>query len=219
MENLPSNNINAPAKQERKKIEPVVVNEVTLRKKSLGARFRENFGGGDAKTSARFVALEVLLPGAKQVLSEGAKTLIDQAFFGNSGAPRPNTPYGYRPVAGPSPMAQFAYNQVSNVVQQAVQQRPQQRQAAGFRQTPAAPVDFREVIVATRPEADGILGAMQQIINEYGAVRVSELYALVGVTGEFTDEKYGWTDISMARPVMARGGGYGLGLPSALPLD
>ena len=38
------------------------------------------------------------------------------------------------------------------------------------------------------------ISSMQDIIKEYGFATVADLYDLVGVTGKYADNKYGWTD-------------------------
>lgn len=60
---------------------------------------------------------------------------------------------------------------------------------------------------------------MDELIDMYGVVSVADLYDLVGITGNYTDNKYGWTNIRNAEPVRAMGGGYMLKLPKALPIN
>ena len=60
---------------------------------------------------------------------------------------------------------------------------------------------------------------MDELIATYGVVRVADFYELVGVTGNYTDNKYGWTDIRNASVVRARDGGYIIKLPKAFPID
>ena len=52
----------------------------------------------------------------------------------------------------------------------------------------------------------------------YGTVSVADLYDLVGISGNYTDNKYGWTNIRNAEPIRVRDG-YMLKLPKALPLN
>ncbi len=59
---------------------------------------------------------------------------------------------------------------------------------------------------------------MYDLLSRYNQVTVSEMYDLVGLTGKFTDERYGWTDLRGAEPVRVQGG-YILGLPKPEPLD
>jgi hypothetical protein len=51
-------------------------------------------------------------------------------------------------------------------------------------------------------------------VSQYEQATVNDLYELVGVSGNFTDENYGWTDIRGAGITRIRGG-YLLDLPKA----
>ena len=59
---------------------------------------------------------------------------------------------------------------------------------------------------------------MDELIKEYGQVAVADLYDLVGITGSYTDNKYGWTNLRNAEAIRDRDG-YLLRLPKALPLS
>ena len=59
---------------------------------------------------------------------------------------------------------------------------------------------------------------MQEIIDTYQVVSVADLYDLVGIRGNFTDNKYGWTNIRNASVEHVRDG-YMLKLPKALAID
>ena len=74
-----------------------------------------------------------------------------------------------------------------------------------------------DIILESRVEAEDVISRMKEIIETYGFVRVTDLYYLVGITGDYTDNKYGWTNIRDAEPVRVRDG-YMLKLPKAVPL-
>lgn len=78
--------------------------------------------------------------------------------------------------------------------------------------------DIIEPIFATRRDAEEILNCMGDLIDEYGFVTVDDLYDLVGVSGNYTDNKYGWTNISNAEIVQVRDG-YMIELPKIRKLD
>jgi hypothetical protein len=59
---------------------------------------------------------------------------------------------------------------------------------------------------------------MDELIETYGLVRVADLYDLVGITGNYTDNKYGWMNIRNADIVRVRDG-YMIKLPRAMPID
>lgn len=58
---------------------------------------------------------------------------------------------------------------------------------------------------------------MDELIDTYGNVSVADLYDLVGKSCEYTDQKYGWTNIRNAEPIRVRDG-YMLKLPKATPI-
>ena len=72
-------------------------------------------------------------------------------------------------------------------------------------------------MLESRGEADAVLSRMDEIMEEYDIVRVADLYDLVGITGDYTDNKYGWTNIRDAKVVRVRDG-YKIQLPRAMPL-
>ena len=59
---------------------------------------------------------------------------------------------------------------------------------------------------------------MCEAIETYQMVSVADLYDLVGVTGDYTDNKYGWTNLRNAKVVRVRDG-YMIDLPKALPIQ
>ena len=58
---------------------------------------------------------------------------------------------------------------------------------------------------------------MDEIIDMYGRVSVADLYDLVGITGNYTDNNYGWTNLASAEPIRVRDG-YVIKLPKAMPI-
>lgn len=74
-----------------------------------------------------------------------------------------------------------------------------------------------DIILWSKVEAEDVINRMEKIIETYGFVRVADLYDLVGITCNYIDNNYGWTNIRGAEPVRVRDG-YVLTLPKAVPL-
>ena len=72
--------------------------------------------------------------------------------------------------------------------------------------------DLNDIVLETRGEAEDVLARMDELVEQYGVVSVADLYDLVGITGNYTDNKYGWTNIRNAEPIRVRDG-YLLKLP------
>lgn len=70
----------------------------------------------------------------------------------------------------------------------------------------------------TRVEAEEVIDRMFDLVSQYEMVTVADLYDLVGLANNYTDEKWGWTDIRGAGVSRIKGG-YLLDLPRPEPLD
>src|ERR1035437_4616207 len=77
-----SNNHN-PDKPEPKKIEKVISGNVVRRKKPLGKRMAEMFSGGDARGAWGYVMMDVLLPGAKNIMYDVVAQGFERMIFGD----------------------------------------------------------------------------------------------------------------------------------------
>lgn len=78
---------------------------------------------------------------------------------------------------------------------------------------------YDDVELDSRGEAEQVLDTMIAMIDKYGEVSVADYYEMVGLHGEFTDEKFGWTNLSHADTERLRGGKYTIKLPRPKPLD
>lgn len=78
--------------------------------------------------------------------------------------------------------------------------------------------EYDDVVVETRGEAEDVLARMDELIIEYGLVSVADLYDLVGISGNYTDNKYGWDSIRTASVVRVRDG-YMIKLPRVKALN
>ena len=78
--------------------------------------------------------------------------------------------------------------------------------------------DFDDIVLDTRGEAEEVLDRLTEVLDTYTIATVADLYDLVGITGAYTDNKYGWTNLRNADVVRVRDG-YMLKLPKAVPID
>lgn len=77
---------------------------------------------------------------------------------------------------------------------------------------------WTDIVFDTRDDAEKILSDLQDLIEKYTYVTVADLCDLVGVTPEFTYEKYGWKDLTTAR-VGRTQSGYFIHLPDKILLE
>lgn len=202
-------------KDESKKVEPVVTGEVVRRKKSVGKRFLETFLGDSARNVARHVLMDVLLPAAKDTIADAVSEGVERLIFGETRSAGRRR--GFRPGSTSSGQNGYvSYNRMSSggsgpLPARREEPRQMSRQARSDH-------DFDEILLASRVEAETVIERMFDLIERYGQVTVGELYSLVGITAEYTDEKWGWTDIRGAKIVRIGNHGYLLDLPKTEPI-
>lgn len=110
------------------------------------------------------------------------------------------------------PGARIAYSQPYQPNQQ-----PQQNGNA--RQRAAAGYSYNDLLFNSRGDAEVTLTRMYELLGTYRAVSIADMFDLAGVSSPngYTDNKYGWTDLSSAR-VIPVSGGYMISLPKAQQL-
>lgn len=197
----PSNSKTNPRiPQEKEPVEKIVTGDVVMKKRSLSSKIFGDFIAEDSGSVVGFVLTEVLLPAAKNMISDAFSTGVDRLLFGDS-RPRPAgtnrgayTNYGSR-----FPAARYIPGSTTNATPSL------SRQAR-------ATHDFNDVIIASRADAEDVIDRLRDLINQFEVATVSDFYDLVGLTGEFTDNKWGWYDLRSAQ-VRAVRGGYMLHLP------
>lgn len=200
----------SPEKEPKKKVERVTESDVIRRKKPLGARFKETFVQGDAQSVWGYVALDVLLPAAKDMVVDAVTQGVERMFFGDSRPSGRRRPMGY----GHTP-----YNQMSGPGRNPALSRgpepPNPSRASRARH------NFDECILGSRVEADEVLEQMYNILGEFNFVSVGDMYQLIGVDASFVDDRWGWSDLRGSRIRYLRGnnGGYLVELPPPSPLD
>lgn len=200
--NLPGNSKKEKA-EKPEKLEKIIAGEVVQRKKNLGKRIAETFTGDDSKTVGSYLLFEVILPAAKQLISDAASQGVERLLFGDggrggsSGARRGYTPYN-------------RYGTGSN---------------AGSRPTtttktpnPRAVHNFDDIVLDNRGAAEEVIDALNELVTNYDVATVADLYELVGITGSYTDDKWGWSSMVGARVERVRDG-YLINLPRTMALD
>lgn len=194
-----------------KKVEKVVSGNVVRRKKGLGRQVAETFTGEDAQSVGQYILFDVLIPASKSMISDAVSQGVERMLFGDVRR-RPNG--GARVGTGSG--THVSYNRMSSsspgrAFEPDGPRRTMSRQAR-------ATHNFDEIILESRGEAEEILERLTDLVSQYDVATVTDLYDMIGVTGSFTDEKWGWYDLRSASVSRVRGG-YLLDLPKTSPVD
>lgn len=191
-----SNKVKESDKKPEKQINKVTLSQARIGKAPLGVRLKETFVGGDVEEVRSYVFFEVVVPAIKSMLFDTVVASADQMLFGNG--PRSGT----LKAAANTIAGRIDYNKTST--QRSKGGRVEQRPTITSRDR--SQHNFDSVILETRGEAAGLLEEMERVISDYGWVSVSDFYEMVDITGEFTDEKWGWHSVDGAVVRPARGG-------------
>ena len=178
-----------------KKVEQIAKGKT--KKKSEVKKFADTFIAEDITSVKDYILMEVLLPAAKKAISDIVTNGIDMILYGETR------------TKSKSRESRVSYTKYYD--RDRDYERPTRtRGRYGY--------DYDDIILDTRREAEEVLDRMDDLIDNYGMVSVADLYDLVGVSGNYTDNKYGWTNLRNADVQRVRDG-YLLKLPKALPFD
>lgn len=184
-----------------KKVEKVTSGKVVKKKKTLGKKITETFLGDNIESVSSYIIYDVIIPAAKNMISDTVSNGIEMLLFGQTRGSRTRRDKGK------------SYVSYSNYYK--YRDRDRDRQVS---QRNRVRHNFDDIILESRGEAEEVLSHLVDLTEDYGMASVADLYDLVGVTSNFTDNKYGWDNLSSGRVVPVRGG-YLLELPRPIVLD
>jgi len=186
--------------QEEKKIDKVIVGTVTERKVPLGRRMTHAFFGGTAKSAGSYVIEGVMLPTIKDMVADMVSQGVERMLFGEIRSSQRRT-YRY---SGPATSgSNYSYggryngpanNSPAGQPSGAWPGQPDPRQQLSPQAR--ATHNFSEWRMDSRPEAEAVLDGLYAILSQYKVASVSDYYQLLGLTPQYTDQNYGWYDLS-----------------------
>lgn len=182
-----------------KKVEKVVSGPVKTRRKSEFRKFTDVFMPDDVTSVKSYIMFDVLIPNIKKALHDIGSSALDVIFYGETGksGSSPASRVSYRSYYDSKNSGRTNYSSTVNT-------RP------GY--------SYDDVVLESRGEAEEVLSRMDDLVATYGMVSIADMYDLVGITGNYTDNKYGWTNIRNAQVVRIRDG-YAIKMPKPTPLD
>lgn len=162
---------------EKDKSKKIITGEV-ITKKSITKEVRNSF-----IDAAGYVFTEVLVPALKNMLSDMIQNGTDIILFGESrGGSRRS-----RRIDGSNYVSYSSYADDNR--------RPVYSYGGRYR------VD--DIILESKADAEDVMDNLIETIDKYGVATVADLYDLIGKSSQYTDNDYGWTDLSLSktRPV------------------
>lgn len=180
----------------RPQVNKVIRGDITESKKSIGRKIREAFTSEDRKSIGEYIIFDVIIPAVKNTISDLTIGAVDMWLFGDSKHSRASK-NGVR----------TAYNTIYARDPRTVSNAQAHKDI----------YDYNEIILDNRGDAELVLDQMIDILEEYKSVSVAELYDLVGLPSDYTDQNYGWKSLATAC-VERRNNGYLIKLPKICSL-
>ena len=186
-----------PQPEREKRVEQITNGSVKRKKKGEMQKITDVFISEDVGSVKSYILMDVLVPAIKKAISDIVTNGIDMVLYGEAGHTK-------RVTGAASKVSYRNYYDTDNRTNRVSSAR--------------SAYDYDDIVLKTRGEAEDVLARMDDLIVAYRLVSVADLYDLVGITCNYTDNKYGWTDLRNVCPVRVRDG-YMLKLPKALPLN
>lgn len=187
--------MNNKEKATEKKVEKVVSGTTRVKKKSEAKKFADVFMAEDIENVKSYIFMDVLVPAVKKAISDVVTNGIDMILYGENG----------RTKKGSS----------SKVSYRSYYDRGKNNHSASSSVKRA--YDYDDIILDNRGEAEDVLERMYELIDIYDNVSVADYYDLLGVSSDYTDNKYGWTELPNSSVVRVKDG-YKIRLPKPMPL-
>lgn len=161
-------------------------------------RIKTRKGGGlanEVRTIGNSLFEEIILPAVKSAVVDFFSNGVNMIMFGReSTRPRGDGRH-------------TAYNRMHKGRQRSSRNRRSSSQ--NIRQTEEI---FEDIFFDERHDAENTLGRMMELTAEYGWATIGDLYSLVGLSSNYTHERYGWDDLRRCR-IQFTTEGYVIDLP------
>lgn len=153
---------------EKPKAQKIVSGQAKLKKKG----FFDFLVSEDASSVKSYLLSDVLVPNIKRLIQELVTSGINQLLYGND----------YKPSKSSNNTSRVSYNNFSN------QTVNQPKRLKGN--------DIIEIEVDTYTDSQNVIYQLQALVDQYNQATIADLYDLVGIDGDFTDNNYGWKDLT-----------------------
>lgn len=191
--------------QDRPKLKPVSTT-ATIKKRTLGERFKDTFLSVDAKGTAGFVFRGVLVPAARDMVFDAGKEALFRVLYPDAAASGRVAPGG---KSGPGPKTN--YQGVSSG-RGAGSAPPAQRRSEVREQT------LPQYIYPNQAEPERILDTLKELIDRREYATVADLRELSGYDSNYVDVSWGWLNLMGSQIVQMREG-WTLDLPQPVRLS
>ena len=195
----PSNSHKSKEQAEEKtpipKVEKVIIGEIKKPKNNFFKKLVSIFISDDIEDVKSHVIFNIVIPAIKHAISDA----VDAALLGEDGRKKPTT----------KSYTNYSGRYISDDRDRDRRERERYNVRDAY--------EVEDIILDNYGDADLVLDALNDRIEQYGMATVADLYDALGVTAKHTDYNYGWNSLRTAKIVRIRNG-YMLDLPRVIPL-
>lgn len=174
----------------------VISGEAHKRKQSNLSKAGSVFMPGDMDSVKNYILMDVLVPSIKRAISDivcnGINMLLGEPTRSKSGT------------------------QAAKVNYRSYYEQQSDRRDYNRPRTQAA-YSYDDIVFPTRGDAEEVLYRMEELLQRFDMVSVADLFDMAGISCNYTDNKYGWTNLQAAH-VERVSDGYIIRLPRATTL-
>ena len=192
--------------KEKKKLAPLVSKgSVAKKKRTVADKFKDAFLG-ESENLGDYIMYDVLVPAFRDTVSEMGFGIIER-LFGNGRSSRSRGS-----VVRDRGRSYVSYNSSSrNDRDRGRDDRRDIDRGSRARHS------FDNVVFTNKWEAEDVLAHLVDMILEYGEATVRSFYELSNIEADYTDDRYGWTNLRDAYVERTRNG-YVIVFPQTRPL-
>lgn len=183
-------------KPAERRTDKVISGEAHRRKKSGLSKAGSVFMPGDIESVKNYILMDVLIPCVKRAISDIVYNGINM-------------------LLGEPPRSK-SESRAAKVNYRSYYEQQNERREYNRPRAQAA-YSYDDIVFGSRGDAEEVLYRMEELLDRFDVVSVADLFDMAGVTCNYTDNKYGWTNLQDAH-VARTNDGYIIRLPRATTL-
>lgn len=186
-------------------LEPVVSGHTELQKKTSLSRMTGGVVSQDLKSVGSYLLSDVIVPSVRNIIRDLVVNGIDVLLYGKAGVSKRNPVTSKISYGGSSVSYSSYYGNRGS----------EEPVRAG---SSSVGVDYDNIVFETRGDAEAVKETMEDLLDQYGMVRVSDFYELAEIpTSNYTLNDYGWRSLKGTQVIACRDG-FILRLPKIVSL-
>ena len=167
--------------QDKEEVPKKVIAHGKLPKRTMWSRIKGAIFVAGAREIKESLIEDVVKPTIKDFLADVLYATVDVALYGRSA--KRGRKGGRVVTSNGRSVVDYSAESTRNR-----NRREARRTSSGY--------DFRNIYFEDRYEADEVFDALVEEIQDKGEASVYYFYELCGVTAEYTDQQWGWKDLS-----------------------